>query len=75
MCAPAPLKALAIAAKKRSPLLPDVPTSARAGHAAVRHARRSMRCSRRRARRRTIVDKLADALDKGLDEEAVRKRL
>ena len=38
-------------------------------------ARRSTRCSRPRARRRTIVDKLAEALNKGLDEPAVRKRL
>ena len=67
-------KALAIAAKKRSPLLPDVPTSAEQGMPEF-DWRRSMRCSRPRARRRTIVDKLAEALNKGLDEEAVRKRL
>ena len=34
-----------------------------------------MRCSRRKARRRPIIDKLADALNKGLDEPAVQKRL
>ena len=67
-------KALAIATKKRSPLLPDVPTRpSRACRSST--ARRSTRCSRPRARRKPIVDKLAEALNKGLDEQAVRKRL
>ena len=38
-------------------------------------ARLSTRCSRRKARRRPIIDKLAEALNKGLSEEAVQKRL
>jgi tripartite-type tricarboxylate transporter receptor subunit TctC len=53
------VKALAIAAKKRSPLLPDVPTSYEQGLPTPK----------------AIVDKLAEALNKGLNEEAVQKRL
>ena len=47
----------------------------RAGPARIRHCARFTRCSCRAARRRPIVDKLADALNKGLNEEAVQKRL
>jgi tripartite-type tricarboxylate transporter receptor subunit TctC len=68
------LKALAIAAKKRSPMLPDVPTSYEQGlpefdcapfygvFAPV-------------GTPKPIIDKLVDALNKGLGEEAVQKRL
>ena len=74
MCAPAPLKALAIATKKRSPLLPDVPTSAEQGlpefDCAPFYA-----VFAPKGTPQAIIDKLADALNKGLDEEAVRKRL
>lgn len=68
------VKALAVAAKKRSPLLPDVPTSHEQGlgefdiapfYAVFAPA----------GTPKGIVDKLADALDKGLNEEAVQKRL
>jgi tripartite-type tricarboxylate transporter receptor subunit TctC len=68
------VKALAVAAKKRSPLLPDVPTSHEQGlpefdiapfYAVFVPA----------GTPEAVVDKLADALSKGLDEEAVQKRL
>ena len=38
-------------------------------------ARRSTACSRPRARRGTVVDRLAEALSKGLNEDLARKRL
>ena len=67
-------KALAIAAKKRSPLLPDVPTSAEQGlpefDCAPFYA-----VFAPKGTPKEIVDKLAEALNKGLDEDAVRKRL
>lgn len=68
------VRALAVAAKKRSPMLPDVPTSYEQGlpefdcapfYAAFVPA----------GTPQAIVDKLAEALDKGLGEEAVQKRL
>ena len=34
-----------------------------------------MRCSRRKGTPKAVIDKLADALNKGLDEPAVQKRL
>ena len=68
------VKALAIAAKKRSPLLPDVPTSHEQGlpefdiapfyGVFVPHGTPQ-----------AVVEKLADAMSKGLNEEAVQKRL
>ena len=67
-------KALAIAAKKRSPLLPDVPTSFEQGlpefDCAPFYA-----VFAPKGTPQAIVDKLADALSKGLSEEAVQKRL
>jgi tripartite-type tricarboxylate transporter receptor subunit TctC len=68
------VKALAVAAKKRSPLLPDVPTSHEQGlpefdiapfYAAFAPVGTPP----------AVVDKLVDALNKGLNEEAVQKRL
>src|SRR3954470_3589548 len=63
-------KALAIATKKRCPLLPDVPTSFEQGLP-------EFDCSPFYAvfAPKEIVDKLAEALNKGLNEDAVRKRL
>ena len=67
------LKALAIASKKRSALLPDVPTSAEQGLP-------QFDCSpfyalfAPKGTPQAIIDKLVEALDKGLDEEVVRKR-
>jgi tripartite-type tricarboxylate transporter receptor subunit TctC len=67
-------KALAIAAKKRSPLLPEVPTSAEQGlpefDCAPFYA-----VFAPKGTPKEIIDKLAEALSKGLDEPAVRKRL
>jgi len=68
------VKALAIAAKKRSPLLPDVPTAAEQGVP-------QFECApfygifAPKGTPKAIVDKLAAALAKGLDEPAVQKRL
>jgi tripartite-type tricarboxylate transporter receptor subunit TctC len=68
------IRVLAVAAKKRSPLLPDVPTSYEQGlpefdcapfYAVFAPA----------GTPQAIVDKLAEALTKGLNEEAVQKRL
>ncbi len=68
------VKALAIAAKKRSPLLPDVPTSYEQGlpqfDCAPFYALFAPKGTPK-----AIVDKLADALNKGLSEPAVQKRL
>jgi tripartite-type tricarboxylate transporter receptor subunit TctC len=68
------VKALAIAAKKRSPLLPDVPTSYEQGlpefDCAPFYA-----IFAPKGTPKVIVDKLAEALNKGLNEEAVQKRL
>src|ERR1700675_2640864 len=68
------VKALAVAAKKRSPLLPDVPTSYEQGLP-------EFDCApfygifAPRGTPKPIVEKLAEALNKGLNEEAVQKRL
>jgi tripartite-type tricarboxylate transporter receptor subunit TctC len=68
------VKALAIASKKRSPLLPDVPTSYEQGlpqfDVAPFYA-----IFAPKGTPKAIVDKLAEALNKGLNEEAVQKRL
>jgi tripartite-type tricarboxylate transporter receptor subunit TctC len=68
------VKALAIATKKRSPLLPDVPTSYEQGlpqfDCAPFYALFAPKGTPQ-----AIVDKLAEALDKGLSEPAVQKRL
>src|SRR5260221_2435555 len=68
------VKALAVAAKKRSPLLPDVPTSYEQGLP-------EFDCApfygifAPSGTPKAIVEKLAEALNKGLNEEAVQKRL
>jgi tripartite-type tricarboxylate transporter receptor subunit TctC len=68
------LKALAIAAKKRNAMLPDVPTSYEQGLP-------EFDCApfygvfAPAGTPKPIVDRLADALNKGLGEEAVQKRL
>jgi tripartite-type tricarboxylate transporter receptor subunit TctC len=68
------VKALAIATKKRSPLLPDVPTSHEQGlpefDCAPFYALFAPKGTPK-----PIIDKLAEALNKGLSEEAVQKRL
>jgi tripartite-type tricarboxylate transporter receptor subunit TctC len=68
------LKALAIAAKKRSPMLPDVPTSYEQGLP-------EFDCApfygvfAPAGTPKPIVEKLVEALNKGLSEESVQKRL
>src|SRR5947208_7402130 len=68
------LKALAVAAKKRSPLLPDVPTSHEQGLPEFDIAP-FYAVFVPSGTPQAVVDKLAGALSKGLDEEAVQKRL
>ena len=68
------VKALAIAAKKRSPLLPDVQTSHEQGLPEFDIAP-FYAVFVPTGTPQAIVDKLADALSKGLNEEAVQKRL
>jgi tripartite-type tricarboxylate transporter receptor subunit TctC len=67
------LKALAIASGKRSQLLPDVPTSAEQGLPQF-DVSPFYAVFAPKGTPQAIVDKLAEALDKGLDEETVRKR-
>src|SRR3954468_921420 len=68
------VKALAVASKKRSPMLPDVPTSYEQGFP-------QFDCSpfyaafAPKGTPKEIVAKLAAALSKGLDEPGVQKRL
>jgi tripartite-type tricarboxylate transporter receptor subunit TctC len=68
------IKAMAIAAKKRSPLLPDVPTSAEQGMPEFDIAP-FYAVFAPKGTPKPIADKLAAALSKGLDEPAVRTRL
>jgi tripartite-type tricarboxylate transporter receptor subunit TctC len=67
-------KALAIAAKKRSPLLPDVPTAAEQGMPEFECAP-FYAVFAPKGTPQPVLDKLVEALNKGLDEPAVRKRL
>ena len=68
------VRALAIAAKQRSPMLPDVPTSYEQGlgdfDCAVMYA-----VFAPAGTPKPVVDKLAAALSEGLDEPQVKKRL
>jgi tripartite-type tricarboxylate transporter receptor subunit TctC len=68
------VRALAIAAKKRSPMLPDVPTSAEQGFPEFDIAP-FYAAFVPKGTPQPIVDKLAEALNKGLGEQAVQKRL
>jgi tripartite-type tricarboxylate transporter receptor subunit TctC len=67
-------KALAIANKKRSPMLPDVPTSYEQGLPAFDCAPFYAMFAPK-GTPQPIIDKLAEALNKGLEEEIVQKRL
>ncbi|HTS39929.1 MAG TPA: tripartite tricarboxylate transporter substrate-binding protein [Xanthobacteraceae bacterium] len=67
------IKALAIASKKRSALLPDVATSAEQGMPQFECAPFYAMFAPK-GTPQAVVDKLVEALDKGLDEETVRKR-
>ncbi len=68
------IKAYAIATPERNPALPDLPTTKEAGlpefEASAWNALFAPKGTPK-----PIVDKLADALDKALDDEGVRKRL
>lgn len=68
------VKALAVAAKNRSPLLPDVPTSHEQGLPEFDIAP-FYAVFVPTGTPPAVVEKLADALNKGLNEEAVKKRL
>ena len=68
------VKALAVAAKKRSPMLPDVPTSGEQGMPEFDCAP-FYAVFAPKGTPKPIIDKLAEALNKGLDEPAVRTRL
>jgi len=68
------LKALAIATTKRSPLLPDVPTSAEAGLPGFDCAP-FYAVFAPKGTPQPVLARLAEALNKGLSEEAVQKRL
>src|SRR6187431_2120107 len=68
------VKALAVAAKKRSPLLPDVPTSHEQGLPEFDIAP-FYAIFVPSGTPQAVVEKLADDLNKGLSEEAVQKRL
>ena len=68
------VKALAVAARKRSPLLPDVPTSHEQGLPEFDIAP-FYAVFVPTGTPQAIKDKLVDALNKGLNEEAVKKRL
>ena len=68
------VKALAVAAKKRSPLLPDVPTSYEQGLPEFDIAP-FYAVFVPTGTPPAIVDKLVDALNRGLNEDAVKKRL
>jgi tripartite-type tricarboxylate transporter receptor subunit TctC len=68
------VKALAVAARKRSPLLPDVPTSYEQGLPQFDIAP-FYAVFVPTGTPQAIVDKLVDALNKGLNEDAVKKRL
>src|SRR3954451_10198298 len=68
------VKALAVAARKRSPLLPDVPTSHEQGLPEFDIAP-FYAVFVPTGTPQAVVEKLAGALNKGLNEEAVQKRL
>jgi tripartite-type tricarboxylate transporter receptor subunit TctC len=68
------LKALAITSDKRHPALPDVPTSAEAGLPQF-NITVFFGLFAPKGTPQPVIDRLVAALDKGLDDEAARKRL
>jgi tripartite-type tricarboxylate transporter receptor subunit TctC len=68
------VKAIAVAAKARSALVPDVPTSYEQGVPAFDCAPFYAMFAPK-GTPKAVVDKLAEAMNKGLSEEAVQKRL
>ena len=67
------IKAYLFEAKRRSPLIPDVPTAKEAGLPEFR-VLGWVGLFAPRATPKQILDKLTDALDKALDDQNVRKR-
>jgi tripartite-type tricarboxylate transporter receptor subunit TctC len=67
------VKGLAIAAPKRHPALPDIPTAAESGLPEFA-ASPFYGVFAPKGTPREVVDKLVDALNTGLDDEALRKR-
>jgi tripartite-type tricarboxylate transporter receptor subunit TctC len=68
------LKALAIATTRRHPALPDVPTSAEQGLPQFESAP-FYAVFAPKGTLQPVIDRLVAALDKGLDDDAARKRL
>jgi len=68
------LKGMAIAGSKRHPLLPDVPTSAEAGLPNFQFAP-FYAIYAPKGTPPAVIARLSEALDKGLDDPTVRKRL
>jgi tripartite-type tricarboxylate transporter receptor subunit TctC len=68
------IKALAIGTPERNPALPDVPTTIEAGLPEFQASAWNAVFAPK-GTPKPVVDKLAAALDKALDDEAVRKRL
>jgi tripartite-type tricarboxylate transporter receptor subunit TctC len=68
------LKAYAIASPNRSPILPDVPTTAEAGLPEFQ-ASAWFALFAPRATPQPVLDRLTDALDLALDDDATRRRL
>ena len=68
------IKAYAIATAERNPSLPDVPTTKEAGLPAFEASAWNALFAPK-GTPKAVVDKVAAALDKALDDEAVRKRL
>jgi tripartite-type tricarboxylate transporter receptor subunit TctC len=68
------IKAYAIATVERNPALPNVPTSKEAGMPEFQVSAWNALFAPK-GTPQAIVDKLSDALDKALDDEATRKRL
>jgi tripartite-type tricarboxylate transporter receptor subunit TctC len=69
-----PIKAYAIAAERRSPILPNVPTSKEAGLPEFQVSG-WLALFAPRGTPKPILDKLTAALDKALDDDNSRKRL
>ncbi len=68
------IKAMAVGTPERNPALPDVPTSKEAGLPAYQASAWNALFAPK-GTPKPVVDKLADALDKALDDPGVRKRL
>ena len=68
------IKAYVIDAERRSPLLPNVPTAKEAGMPEFRTSAWTALFAPRETPK-SVLDKLAEALDRALDDDQIRKRL